>query len=71
MRHIKLVEERRLFAIGLAVAQAEAKKCHLVAVALAALRVEMAGVIPPLGFEIGVRIVIGGKLNFRPGRAIW
>ena len=66
MRHIKLVEERRFFAIGLPVAQSKAKKRHLVAKALAALRVEMTGVIPPLGFEIGVRIVIGRETQRSP-----
>ena len=68
MRHVKLVEERRLFTIFLAVAQAEAKKRHLITVAPATLGFQVAGVVPPLGFEIGVGIVIGRKNQLSPGQ---
>src|SRR5262245_28300417 len=64
VRHVKFGEQRRLFHFFLPVAHAEAKERYLVAIALAALAFQMAGVVPPLGFEIGVGIVVGGKREF-------
>ena len=61
MGHIEFAEERRFFDLILPVTQAEAKKRYLVAVAFGSAGFEMAGVVPPFGFEIRMGIMIGRK----------
>ena len=68
MGHVKLGKERRfVFDFALPVTQTETEKRYLVTVTLAALTFQMTSVIPPLGFEIGMGIVIGGESKFAPG----
>src|ERR1051325_10363019 len=66
MRHVKIGEERRGIAL-LAVFQAEAEKRHLVAVAFPRRGHEMPRVVPPLGFEVGVRVVVARE-RYLPSR---
>ena len=63
VRHIQVSENDRVFLTlrFLAVAQPETKKRHLIAVALAALGLQVSRVVPPLGLEVGMRKMIGGK----------
>src|ERR1043165_6600066 len=66
MRHVKIGEERRGIALP-AVFQAEAEKRHLVAVVFPRRGREMSRVVPPLGFEVGVRVVVARE-RYLPSR---
>src|SRR6476660_911967 len=68
MRHIQFAERRLLLGLVLPIAQAETKKSHLVAVALAAFGFQMSGVIPPFGFDAWVRVMIVGKSDLAAGQ---
>jgi len=67
MRHVEFSEEWFILRCLLVIPQAEAKEGHLIAVAIARLRREMPGVIPPLSFKIRVRIVVCGERKLSAG----
>src|SRR5690349_9031114 len=69
VRHVQFAEGRLLLGLVLPIAQAKAKKSDLVAVARAALSFEMSGVIPPFGFEVGMRVMILGKSDLAAGQS--
>ena len=65
MGHVEIGKERGIFLLfALPVAQAKAKECHLIAVALTAFSFQMACVVPPFGLEIRMGEMILGKGEF-------
>ena len=62
-----VIQENGLTEMEPTVAQAEAKKSHLITVVLARLGFQVARVVPPLGFEVGMGEVVRrkGKLSSR------
>jgi hypothetical protein len=52
----------------LPIAHAKAKESDLIAVAFATFAFQVAGVIPPLGLEVGMSIVVCRKRQFTPGQ---
>src|SRR5439155_25856502 len=63
--HVEISKQRRLiFDFLLSVPQAKTKKSHLVAIAFSALSLEIARVVPPLDFIVGMGRVIRGKGKF-------
>ncbi len=68
MSHIKIRKDWLVFPGPLAVTQAETEKRDLVTVALARFGLQVAGVVPPLGLVVGMRIVIGRKRQRSAGQ---
>ena len=68
MGHVQFTEQRLFLRLVLAIAHAEAKERDLIAVPFAALAFQVAGVIPPLSFEVRMRIVVRRKHQFTAGQ---